>query len=303
MLPKFTMELFLKAIVEFQIEDLNLVPPLVIRLVRDPIVDKYDLSCVRRISCSSAPLSKEILQLLSKKIPWAGFRQSYGMTETCGAVTTHPPAYYSYRYSETSGLIVPNTEIKIVSLDDPNSDLAAGEAGEIWSRGPQIAMGYLNNADATAESFTSDGFIKTGDVGYIDERGLIHIVDRIKEMIKVKGTQVAPVEIEDVLHSHPVVADCAVLGIPDDYSGERPKAHIILKAGFTPSLMLGQELMDYVKARRVRYKWVKEIEFTSDIPKNPSGKILRRHLKDREREKTTNGNLIVKEGITHASKL
>ncbi|CAK7223976.1 hypothetical protein SEUCBS140593_005417 [Sporothrix eucalyptigena] len=303
MLPKFTMELFLQTIVDFQIEDLNLVPPLVIRLVRDSIVAKYDLSCVKRLSCSSAPLSQEILQLLMQKMPWAGFRQSYGMTEACGCLSTHTPAYYSFKYADTSGFLVPNTTIKVADLSDEKKELGAGEIGELWASGPQIAMGYLNQPEATAETFTSDGFLRTGDVGYIDKDGFVRIVDRIKEMIKVKGSQVAPAEIEDVLHSHPSVQDCAVLGIPDAYSGERPKAHIILKSSIEASAALGQELMDYVKERRVRYKWVKEIEFTSDIPKNPSGKILRRVLRERDNGKNNSTNLIVRDGEMKKSKL
>ncbi|CAK7199384.1 hypothetical protein SEUCBS139899_002063 [Sporothrix eucalyptigena] len=252
MLPKFTMELFLQTIVDFQIEDLNLVPPLVIRLVRDSIVAKYDLS---------------------------------------------------FKYADTSGFLVPNTTIKVADLSDEKKELGAGEIGELWASGPQIAMGYLNQPEATAETFTSDGFLRTGDVGYIDKDGFVRIVDRIKEMIKVKGSQVAPAEIEDVLHSHPSVQDCAVLGIPDAYSGERPKAHIILKSSIEASAALGQELMDYVKERRVRYKWVKEIEFTSDIPKNPSGKILRRVLRERDNGKNNSTNLIVRDGEMTKSKL
>ncbi|KAG5810478.1 hypothetical protein H9Q74_005447 [Fusarium xylarioides] len=132
-------------------------------------------------------------------------------------------------------------------------------------------MGYLNNATETAETFGADGFLRTGDIGKIDSEGFIHIVDRIKEMIKVKGQQVAPADLEQALLGHPYVADCAVLGIPDAYSSEKPKAFVVLKSHVSPSAAAGHELMQYVKERRVRYKWVKEVEFVNEIPKGPSG--------------------------------
>ncbi|KAL4809785.1 hypothetical protein BDV18DRAFT_150310 [Aspergillus unguis] len=282
MLPTFTMELFLQTIVDFQIQDLNLVPPLVVRLVRDPIVDKYDLSCIKRISCSAAPLSVEMIRLLQKKFPSAGFRQSYGMTEASGCLSTHPPEYYSYKFAHTSGLICASTVIKIIDLVT-GAEGGPGDVGEIYAKGPQIAMGYLGQPDATAETFTEDGFLRTGDIGFIDSDGFVHIVDRIKELIKVKGSQVAPAELEGLLHGHHSVQDCAVLGVEDEYSGERPKAFVVLKDGWTPSAALGQELIGHVKARRVRYKWIKEVEFTDTVPKNTSGKILRRVLRERQR--------------------
>lgn len=280
MLPYFTLELFLKTIVEYQIEDLTLVPPLVIRLVKDPIVDQYDLSCVKRLSSSSAPLSPEIIQQLEKKMPWTGFRQSWGMTESCGAISTHSPEFYSYKYANSAGPLLPSTRIKIIDLGS-GRELGPNEPGEIFAAGPQIAMGYLKNEKETNECFDADGFLHTGDVGSIDDAGFIHIVDRIKEMIKVKGQQVAPAELEDLLLGHPNVADCAVLGFPDDYSGERPRAYVVLRPGQQPSEAVGQELIRYVQEKRVRHKWITEVEFIDIVPKNPSGKILRRVLKEK----------------------
>ncbi|PGH10948.1 hypothetical protein AJ79_05194 [Helicocarpus griseus UAMH5409] len=299
LLPQFTMELTLKSIVEYQITELILVPPIVIRFIQDKIVDQYDLSCVRRISCGAAPLSKEIVQLLAKRFPDAGFRQGFGMTESCGCLSSQSPKYYGYEYAATAGDLIPSTEIIIV--DDKGNELGYNQPGEILARGPQIAMGYLGNEAATAESFDKDGFFHTGDIGVMSEEGLISIVDRIKEMIKVKGIAVAPAELEDLLLGHPYVSDVAVMGIRDDYAGERPKAYIVLKQGVAKAQNVGRELLQYFKERKVRFKWLEEIEFIDAVPKSASGKILRRVLK--EREKNGIREVIVRENEKERAKL
>ncbi|KMP00403.1 luciferin 4-monooxygenase [Coccidioides immitis RMSCC 2394] len=294
MLPQFNMELMLQTIVEYQISELVLVPPLVIRLVNDPIASKYDLSCVKRISCGAAPLSEQITQLLQQKFPQSGFKQGYGMTESCSCITSHSPKYYDYKYANTVGDIVPSTTVKII--DDNGKELGYNQPGEIIAKGPQIAMGYLGNPTATAEAFDTDGFLHTGDIGYMTEEGLIRIVDRIKEMIKVKGIAVAPAELEDLLLGHPDVADCAVLGVKDDYASEKPKAYVVLRDGLSVSEEMGKKLMKYVSERKVRFKWVEEIEFTDAVPKSPSGKILRRVLREKERSGKDRGFTVKRDG-------
>jgi len=291
MLPSFTMEAFLNAIVEYQIADLTLVPPIVIRLVHDPIVDKYDLRCLKRLSSGSAPISKEIIQRLEKKFPWTGFRQGYGMTESCCCISSHTPEYYSYEYAHTGGLLCASTVAKVIDIAT-GRELGYNETGEILAKGPQVAMGYLDNPEATAESFDADGFLHTGDVGSVDERGFIHVSDRIKEMIKVKGQQVAPAELEDLLLGHPNVQDCAVLGVPDDYSGERPKAYVTLRPGLEPSEAVAKTLIAYVQGKKVRYKWITEVEFTEAVPKSPTGKLLRRVLKQQDRSGDKRGLVV-----------
>ena len=286
MLPSFTMDCMLKAIVEFKIPELILVPPILIRIVRDPVVDKYlsDLQrIVKRWSSGSAPTAPEIIELLRRKFPNTGFRQGYGATESTACISCHPPSHYDYRYATTGGILCANTVAKVIDLDDPTKELGPNQTGEICAKGPQIAMGYLNNPTASAETF-KDGFFHTGDVGHLDEEGLFHIEDRIKEMIKVKGQQVAPAELEDMLLGHDLVEDCAVLGIPDTYAGEKPKAFVVSKQGVEPSKELGLTLLQFVKEKKVRYKWIVEIEFTDVVPKSPTGKLLRRVLKSKERE-------------------
>lgn len=282
MVSHFTLERFLEAIVQHQITDLTLVPSIVIRLLNDPAVDSYDLTCVKRIACGAAPLGEMVINQLKTKMPWTGFRQSYGMTESCCCLTTHPPEFYGYEFANNGGMLLGSTVVKVVDVDT-GKELGADETGEILAKGPQIAMGYLANAKETAETFGKDGFLRTGDIGKVDSAGFIHIVDRIKEMIKVKGQQVAPAELENILLGHPCVADCAVVGVLDSQSGERPKAYLVLKANFKPSEELGKALIEYVKERRVRYKWIREIEFIEEIPKSPSSKILRRVLRDKHK--------------------
>ncbi|KAK4498053.1 hypothetical protein PRZ48_010709 [Zasmidium cellare] len=281
-LPAFTMEAMLNTVVEYKIPELLLVPPIVIRMIRDPVVSKYDLSFLKRFSSGAAPMSDEVLQLLQKKFPNTGFKQGYGMTESCSCITAHPPWIYDYKYAHTVGTVVASTTVKILKEDGTEAEI--GEPGEICAKGPQVVMGYLNNEAATKETFDDQGYLHTGDQGSIDENGVITILDRIKELIKVRGIGVAPAELEDLLLGHPAIEDVAVLGIPDDYSGEVPKAYVQVKPGNQESQDLGREILKYVKENKVRYKAVKEVEFIEAIPKSASGKILRRVLRDQMRK-------------------
>ncbi|KAI0425049.1 acetyl-CoA synthetase-like protein [Xylaria sp. FL1042] len=282
MIPAFSMETMLATITEHQIAEILLVPPILIRLVRDPIVDKYDMRCVKRISSGAAPVSEEILRLLKEKFPESGFKQGYGMTESCSCITAHPHWAYDYRYAHKVGTIVASTEVKVIKED--GTEASVGEPGEILARGPQVVMGYLNNEKATRETFDADGFLHTGDQGVVDSEGFISITDRIKELIKVKGIGVAPAELEDLLLGHRAVEDCAVLAIPDDRTGERPKAFVVVKQGHRADNATGLDIIAYVERNKTRHKWVKQIEFIEEIPKSPSGKILRRALRRRARQ-------------------
>ncbi|KAK6189408.1 Exoglucanase 1 [Pestalotiopsis sp. IQ-011] len=300
MLPEFSMGAMLDAVVAHQIAELLLVPPLLIKLVRDPIVSRYDLGCVKRFSSGAAPVSEEILQELGRRFPGAGFKQGYGMTESCSCITAHPPDAYDFRWAHTVGKIVPSTEVRIVSPS--GADAGAGEPGEILARGPQVVMGYLGNAAATRETFLGGGWLRTGDQGVVDAAGFVTITDRIKEMIKVKGIQVAPAELEDLLLGHAGVEDCAVLGVPDDRAGERPKAYVVAKnkqLGDNGLEGLGRDIIQYVERHKVRHKWVKEVEFAAEIPKSASGKILRRVLRDQAR-RGTNGVVVRAAGVERA---
>ena len=179
------------------------------------------------------------------------------------------------------GLPIASTECMIVDLSTGNPK-GVREEGEVWIRGPQVMKGYLNAPEATAVTLTPDGWLRTGDVGYVDEDGYCYIVDRVKEMIKYKGLQIAPAELEAVLLTHPAVADAAVIPNPDPEAGEVPKAFVVLKPDIPAS---AEDLMDYVAERVAPYKKIRRIEFVQQIPKSPAGKILRRLLVQQERER------------------
>lgn len=285
MLSAFTMKAMLDTVVKYQIGELLLVPPILIRMVRDPIVDEYDLSFITRFSSGAAPLSEEILKLLEKKFPNTGFKQGYGMTESCSCITAHPPEKYSYDHAHKVGTICASTTVKII--DENGNECGVGVPGELLAKGPQITMGYLDNEKATKATYDKDGFLHTGDQAMIGEDGMVTITDRIKEMIKVKGIGVAPAELEDLLLGHTDVEDVAVLGIQDEWAGERPKAYIVKKKSAGHEEVLGKALIGYVKEKKVRHKWVKEVEFIGEIPKSASGKILRRLLRDGKAGKGT----------------
>lgn len=279
--PKFSLELALGTVAEYKIREVLFVPPIVIRIVRETeLVAKYDLSHVRRFSSGAAPLSQEILTALEKMFPGTGFKQGYGMTESCSVLTSHPPSKYDYKYAFKVGQLVGSTELRIVD-PDTGKDCGIDTPGELWARGPQVTMGYLDNPKATAETFDADGYLHTGDIGTIDAEGFISITDRIKDMVKVKGVGVAPAELEDFLLGHAFVKDAAVCGIADDRAGERPKAYVVLQDNTPPVEEAGKALLEFVRSKKARHKWIVEIEVVGSIPKSAAGKILRRKLRDR----------------------
>lgn len=279
--PKFQLDVVLQAVQDYKIPELLFVPPVIIAIVRNPkLIAKYDLSHVKRFSSGAAPLSQEILTALETMFPGTGFKQGYGMTESCSLITGHPIDKSLYKYAFKVGTLVGSTELRIVD-PDTGKDCGINEPGELWARGPQITMGYLDNPKATAETFDKDGFLHTGDIGTIDEEGMVTITDRIKDMIKVKGIGVAPAELEDLLLGHDLVEDVAVCGILDDRAGERPKAFVALKQGIpqTPEAA-GAALLEFVRSNKTRHKWIAEIEIVNVVPKSAAGKILRRKLRD-----------------------
>ncbi|RGP68585.1 4-coumarate-- ligaselike 7 [Fusarium sporotrichioides] len=300
-LAKFTLDTLLQTASENKIKELLLVPPIIIRLVREPkLVAKYDLSHVERFSSGAAPLSREILTLLEKAFPGTGFKQGYGMTESCSCIVAHPPGKYAYKYADRVGTLVGSTELRIVDIET-GKDCEVNKSGEIWARGPQMAMGYLDNPKATQDTFDKDGFLHTGDIGYIDEEGFLSITDRLKEMIKVKGIGVAPAELENLLLGQPQVDDVAVCGIPDELAGERPKAFVVLKSSQSSRpVEASREIFENVKKESARHKWLSEIEIVSAIPKSPAGKILRRKLQDKS---TTGSKSVIIKDTRVVSKL
>uniref|UniRef100_K3WMF5 AMP-dependent synthetase/ligase domain-containing protein n=1 Tax=Globisporangium ultimum (strain ATCC 200006 / CBS 805.95 / DAOM BR144) TaxID=431595 RepID=K3WMF5_GLOUD len=277
-LPKFEPEDFLRVVQDYKITKLALAPPLLLFLAKHPIVDKYDLSHVEALSSGGAPLGVELERLVSKRLNTKVY-QGYGMTEFSATVCYCTP---EYARAGSVGRLIPNTVMKIKSLTT-DEDLGPNQTGELLFRTPQMMKGYFNDPEANAVTFTKDGFLRTGDIGYIDDDGYIFIVDRVKELIKYKGHQVAPAELEDVLNNHPSIEDsCCVRGQERETGEEVPKAYVVRKAG---SKLTKKDVMDYVASKVAFFKKVRDVEFIDAIPKSLSGKILRRELQVKENEK------------------
>ncbi|MEL7098756.1 MAG: AMP-binding protein [Pseudomonadota bacterium] len=270
-MPRFDLELFLKISEDHKARRLWIVPPVALALAKHPMVDDFDLSHVDQVFSGAAPMGAELSDAVAERLGCA-MLQGFGMTEL-GPVSHATPV--SEPRAGSSGLALPNTECRIVDPETGES-LPAGETGEMWVRGPQVMIEYLNNAEATRATKTEDGWLKTGDVAYIDDDGFMFIVDRLKELIKFKGFQVAPAELEATLVAHVSVQDAAVIGKPDDEAGEVPIAFVIRS---DPTLTEA-DLHGHMSEALASYKQLHGIMFVDEIPKSPSGKILRRLLRE-----------------------
>ena len=272
-MPRFDLEQCLGLMQQYRVSYAYLVPPIVLALAKHPLVDRFDLSSLRAIVSGAAPMGDEVEDAVKQRLG-CQVTQGYGLTEA--SPVTHflaqPPE--GAPKPGSVGPVIPNTECKIVDLAT-GEELGPRQEGEVWIRGPQIMQGYLNNPTATAQTVDAEGWLHTGDIGYADEDGYFWMVDRAKELIKFKGLQVAPAELEAVLVSHPAVADAAVIGVPDEEAGELPKAFVVLKGQAT-----AEEIMAYVAEQVAPYKKIRSVEFIPQIPKSATGKILRRVLKE-----------------------
>lgn len=275
-MPRFDMELFLNLMQTHRITYAHLVPPLIFGLAKHPLVDKFDLASLRVIVSGAAPLSAALEGAVRSRLGVI-VTQGYGLTEA--SPVTHFLSRDPMGKPGSIGVLVPNTEGKIADIDT-QAALGVRQDGEIWVRGPQIMKGYLNQPEATTAMVDGDGWLHTGDIGYCDEDGYFWIVDRLKELIKYKGFQVAPAELEEVLRGHPAVGDVAVIGVPDPEAGEAPKALVVRKGEAS-----AEELTAFVAEQVAPHKRIRAVEFVAEIPRSASGNILRRLLKDREREK------------------
>jgi acyl-CoA synthetase (AMP-forming)/AMP-acid ligase II len=273
-LPRYEINQFLSALEKYQVTVAPLVPPLVLALSRAPEVNNYDLSKLRLIHCGAASLAKSVARSCSQRLD-CQIRYGYGLTEV--SPLSHASMPSRNDKAGSVGFCLPNTECKIVD-HLTGRELGTGEVGEIWVRGPQVMKGYLGNQQATMEMLHADGWLRTGDLGYAEADGSLFVVDRLKELIKYKGRQVAPAELEAVLLSHPAVADAGVIPSSDEESGEVPKAFVVRKEDVT-----AEEIMSFVAERVAPHKRIRKVEFVSEIPKSPAGKILRRVLVERER--------------------
>lgn len=271
-MPRFDLEQYLQLNAEHNCTRAFVAPPIVVAMAKHPIVDNYDLSSLEQIFSGAAPLSADVAEEAGRRLN-CEVVQGYGMTELSPVSHLTVPGGYK---PGSVGVTAPGTETMIV---DPASgeSLGTDSDGELMVRGPQVMKGYLNNDQATADTINDDGWLHTGDIARIDSDGHVYIVDRLKELIKYKGFQVPPAELEALLLTHPDVADAAVIGLPDDEAGEIPVGYVVLKDGADAN---EDDIKSFVAGEVASYKQLRRVTITDEIPKSASGKILRRVLRD-----------------------
>jgi len=274
-LPRFEPGTFLEAIERYQVTHLSTVPPVLQFLAAHPLVGSRDLSSLVSIGCGAAPLGMATEQAAARRLN-CKVEQGYGMTEASAVISM---TYTDRPRLGSCGQLIPATEARII---DPSTqaDVERGASGELWFRGPQAFVGYLNDPAGTARTITAEGWVRTGDVGHFDADGYLYITDRLKELIKVKGFQVAPAELEALLLTHPAVLDAAVIARAHERSGEVPIAFIVAREP-----LAAQAIKDWVAQRMVDYKHLDDVVFCDRIPKSAAGKILRRELRARDAER------------------
>nr|AYP74781.1 4-coumarate--CoA ligase [Asarum heterotropoides] len=276
-IQKFEIVSLMELVQKYKVTIAPIVPPIVLAIAKSPAIDCYDLSSIRAVMSGAAPMGKELEDTVRAKLPNAKLGQGYGMTEA-GPVLSMCLAFAKEPFeikSGSCGTVVRNAELKI-SDPETGASLPRNQAGEICIRGAQIMKGYLNDPEATQRTIDKDGWLHTGDIGLVDDDDEIFIVDRLKELIKYKGFQVAPAELEAMLITHPKIADAAVVSMKDDNAGEVPVAFVVKSNG---SEITEDEIKQFISKQVVFYKRINRVFFSESIPKAPSGKILRKDLR------------------------
>jgi 4-coumarate--CoA ligase len=286
-MPKFDLEKFCMHVQTHRITFAYVVPPVILMLGKSPTVDNYDLSSIRMMNSGAAPLTRDLVDTVYKrlKIP---IKQGYGLSET--SPTTHTQPWDTWQTKVGSvGRLLPNQTAKY--MNEAGEEVPAGETGELWIKGPNIFMGYLNNEEGTKNALTEDGYFKTGDVGHQDTEGNFYITDRVKELIKYKGFQVPPAELEGILIGHEDVDDVAVIGIQDHAQAtEVPRAYIVPRKGLEAGKDLEAKIVKWLEKKVASHKRLRGgVRFVDEVPKSASGKILRRVLKAQAAEEEKKG--------------
>ena len=283
LIPKPEAKPILEAIHKHKATYMPAVPTLYNGMINFPELKNYNLKSLKGCFSGGAPLPMETLKNFGK-LTGAQICEGYGLTET--SPVTHINPYGAITKPGTIGVPVSNTDAKIVDVDDYNKEITTpGEPGELCLKGPQIMKGYINRPDETAITLR-DGWLLTGDIAIVDEEGYFTIVDRKKDMIISGGFNIYPRDVDEVLFTHPKILEGCAIGIPDEYSGERIKAYVVLKEGETAAAI---EIIDYCKENLVKYKVPKYVEFVTELPKSAVGKILRKELRTMDQAKPQNG--------------
>jgi 4-coumarate--CoA ligase len=278
-MPRFDLEKFCKLVQTHSASFAYIVPPVALLLSKHPLVDKYDLSSLKGMTCAAAPLTQDLIHTLYKRLR-VPLTQVYGLSETSPCATVQP-VEDAFQYPGSVGKLCSNMTAKVADLET-GKEVPAGTEGELWFSGPNVFKGYLNNPSGTANAFTKDGYFKTGDVGYVDDEGNFYITDRVKELIKYKGFQVAPAQLEGLLIAHPSVNDAAVIGVYSvNKATELPRAYIVLADSVEKSEKTANEIAKWLEVKVSNYKKLRGgVRFLDVVPKSATGKILRRVLRD-----------------------
>jgi acyl-CoA synthetase (AMP-forming)/AMP-acid ligase II len=277
-MPAFSLEKFCQHVQKFRITFAYVVPPVILQLGKSPIVSNYDLSTIRMLNSGAAPLTRDLVDAVYARLK-ISIKQGYGLSETSPTTHTQPWEEWSTTIGSV-GRLLPNQIAKY--MDPEEKEVPAGQTGELWIKGPNIFKGYLNNPEGTRNALTDDGYFKTGDVGYQDEKGNFFITDRVKELIKYKGFQVPPAELEGILLGNDEVDDVAVIGIYNkDQATEVPRAYIVPKMGVKEGKETEERIVKWLASKVASHKRLRGgVRFVDEIPKSASGKILRRKLKE-----------------------
>jgi 4-coumarate--CoA ligase len=286
-MPKFDLEKFCQHIQTYHITFAYVVPPVILMLGKSPVVSNYDLSSIRMLNSGAAPLTRDLVDAVYKrlKIP---IKQGYGLSETSPTTHTQPWEEWSTTIGSV-GRLLPNQVAKY--MDPEGNEVPAGQTGELWIKGPNIFKGYLNNPEGTANALTADGYFKTGDVGHQDKDGSFFITDRVKELIKYKGFQVPPAELEGILIGNEEIDDVAVVGIyNEEQATEVPRAYVVPKKGVKGDKETEDRIVKWLAGKVASHKRLRGgVRFVDEVPKSASGKILRRVLKEKAKEETKGG--------------
>ena len=284
-MPSFDLVKFLELIEKHKVERAFIVPPIILALAKHPIVDKYDLRSLKCILSGAAPLGGVVQSLCESRLN-VMIKQAWGMTELSPLGTGVAdemiqlfPSVKRAVLSGTAGLLSPNTEGKIIN-PTTGEDIPSNEEGEVCIRGPQVMIGYYENEESTKNMIDTEGWLHTGDVGYFDKDGFLFITDRCKELIKYKGFQVAPAELEAVIASMAGVNDVIVIPVDDEIAGELPRAYVVRQDNDIGRKLTAIDIDNFVKTKVAPHKWLRGgVRFTDVIPKSASGKLLRRQQK------------------------
>jgi acyl-CoA synthetase (AMP-forming)/AMP-acid ligase II len=287
MMRQFEVKEWLEAIQKEKATRAMLVPTMLKRVIDDPEFNRYNLSSLKVVTYGAAPMPFEVINRAIKTMPWVKFINAFGQTETASTITSLGPEDHNIegteeekqkklkRLSSSIGRPLPDVEVKIV--DGEGKPLPSLEVGEIWARGPRIMTGYWRDEQKTSQVMTQDGWLRTGDMGWMDEEGYIYLAGRGDDMIIRGGENISPEEVENVLHSHPKVEEAAVIGVPDPEWGQEPRAVVVLKKGKDAT---SEEIIEYCRSKLSGFKRPRSVVFLDSLPRNPMGKVLRKKLRE-----------------------